>query len=171
MNFSEKLYTLRKERGLSQEQLAENLDVSRQAISKWESGRAVPETEKLLLISDYFGVSLDYLMKEVVTGSHTPPKNDFHSPYHTDARPDSMVPTDNIPTTKSVNILPGAIICISGILCLIVWGLLSIFNPTASAQISESSMIQIDGSGIFLLLSLIAVVTGAWLLFRNSRQK
>ena len=58
---SEKLYQLRKKSGLSQEQLAEQLNVSRQAISKWESGTAVPESEKLITISNYFGVSVDYL--------------------------------------------------------------------------------------------------------------
>ena len=61
---SEKLYKLRKNSGLSQEQLAEKLNVSRQAISKWESGTAVPESEKLVTISNYFGVSVDYLLKD-----------------------------------------------------------------------------------------------------------
>ena len=64
MALSEKLYALRKERGLSQEQLAEGLKVSRQAISKWESGQSLPESDKLLALSEYFGVSLDYLLKE-----------------------------------------------------------------------------------------------------------
>lgn len=62
---SEKLYKLRKKSGLSQEQLAEQLNVSRQAISKWESGAAVPESEKLIIISEYFKVSVDYLLKDV----------------------------------------------------------------------------------------------------------
>ena len=61
---SEKLYKLRKNSGLSQEQLAEQLNVSRQAISKWESGTAVPESEKLVAISNYFSVSVDYLLKD-----------------------------------------------------------------------------------------------------------
>ena len=64
MALSEKLYELRKKRALSQEQLAEQLGVSRQAISKWEYGKAVPETDTLISISKYFDVSLDYLMKE-----------------------------------------------------------------------------------------------------------
>ena len=64
MALSEKLYTLRKKSGLSQEQLAEQLGVSRQAISKWESGQSVPESDKLIVISNYFKVSLDYLLKE-----------------------------------------------------------------------------------------------------------
>lgn len=64
MALSEKLYTLRRKSGLSQEQLAEQLNVSRQAISKWEAGQSIPESDKLLSISNYFNVSLDYLMKE-----------------------------------------------------------------------------------------------------------
>ena len=64
MALSEKLYELRKKDGLSQEQLAERLGVSRQAVSKWESGKAVPESDTLISISEYFDVSLDYLMKE-----------------------------------------------------------------------------------------------------------
>ena len=62
MALSEKLYELRKKRALSQEQLAEQLGVSRQAISKWESGKAVPETDTLISISKYFDVSLDYCL-------------------------------------------------------------------------------------------------------------
>ena len=64
MVLPEKLYTLRKKSGLSQEQLAEALNVSRQAISKWEGGSATPESDKLLALSNYFGVSLDYLLKD-----------------------------------------------------------------------------------------------------------
>ena len=63
MNFSEKLLTLRKTKGMTQEQLAERLDVSRQSISKWESGQAVPELEKIVALSTIFDVTTDYLLK------------------------------------------------------------------------------------------------------------
>ncbi len=63
MNFSEKLSTLRKANNLTQEQLAEKLDVSRQSISKWESGQAVPELEKIVALSAIFNVTTDYLLK------------------------------------------------------------------------------------------------------------
>ncbi|MCL2698005.1 MAG: helix-turn-helix domain-containing protein [Oscillospiraceae bacterium] len=66
MKFYEKLQTLRKEKGLSQEALAELLDVSRQAISKWESGQSYPETEKMIALSEMFGVTLDSLIKDGV---------------------------------------------------------------------------------------------------------
>lgn len=63
MEFSEKLITLRKGRDLTQEQLAEQLNVSRQSISKWESGQVIPEVEKIVELSKAFNVTLDYLLK------------------------------------------------------------------------------------------------------------
>ena len=63
MELNEKIINLRKEQGLSQEALAEALDVSRQSVSKWESGASVPDTDKIVAMSDLFGVSTDYLLK------------------------------------------------------------------------------------------------------------
>lgn len=63
MNFSEKLLTLRKAKDLTQEQLAEKLDVSRQSISKWESAQASPDLEKIVALSAVFDVTTDYLLK------------------------------------------------------------------------------------------------------------
>lgn len=62
MEFNEKLQELRKQKGLTQEELAELLYVSRTAISKWESGRGFPNIESLKAISKYFSVSLDELL-------------------------------------------------------------------------------------------------------------
>ncbi|MBR6536032.1 MAG: helix-turn-helix transcriptional regulator [Lachnospiraceae bacterium] len=62
MNFAEKLYTLRTQGGYSQEVLAEKLNVSRQAVSKWETGPTLPETDKLIAISELFNVSIDSLL-------------------------------------------------------------------------------------------------------------
>lgn len=64
MTFGEKLYRLRRERGMSQEALARDLHVSRQAISRWELGEVVPDTENVLAVSRLFGVSTDYLLRE-----------------------------------------------------------------------------------------------------------
>ena len=66
MEFSEKLTTLRKQAGLSQEQLADRLGVTRQSVSKWESGAAFPELVKIISLSEIFGVSVDYLVKDYV---------------------------------------------------------------------------------------------------------
>lgn len=64
MEFSEKLITLRRREGLSQEQLADRLGVTRQSVSKWEGGTAMPELVKLIALSEIFGVSVDYLVKD-----------------------------------------------------------------------------------------------------------
>lgn len=63
MEFSERLLTLRKGMDLTQEQLAEKINVSRQSVSKWESGQAVPELEKIVALSEVFDVTIDYLLK------------------------------------------------------------------------------------------------------------
>lgn len=64
--FQEKLYTLRKQKGLSQEQLAAQLGVSRQAVQKWESGTANPDMNNLVALSECLGVCVDYLLKDNV---------------------------------------------------------------------------------------------------------
>ena len=149
MELSEKLYQLRKKSGLSQEKLAEQLDVSRQAISKWESGHSIPESDKLIAISKFFQVSLDYLVKDEI----------------------AEAPKEEIQEVDNTKGLLGLIFCIGGIVCLIIWGLLSVFNPKVSNQISESSMISIDGNGIFLILCIVAIVAGAVLLLKNTKKR
>lgn len=63
MNIADRIQRLRKAKGIPQEELAEQLGVSRQAVSKWESGQSLPEIDKVLMLSEYFGVSTDYLLK------------------------------------------------------------------------------------------------------------
>lgn len=64
MNISEKIIRLRKTRGLSQEELADMLDVTRQSVSKWESGQSIPDIQKIVQLSQLFGVTTDYLLRE-----------------------------------------------------------------------------------------------------------
>ena len=64
MDLQNKIIKLRKSMALSQEELAEKLGVSRQAVSKWESGQSLPDIDKIVLMSSFFGVSTDYLLKD-----------------------------------------------------------------------------------------------------------
>ena len=64
MKLHEKIYSQRKLKGLSQEELAERLGVSRQAVSKWETGEALPEITKLKGLADVFGVTTDFLLND-----------------------------------------------------------------------------------------------------------
>lgn len=101
MNLSEKIYACRRRAGLSQEALAEKLDVSRQAISKWECGEAIPETTKLVSLAAALGVTVDWLLSEEPlpedppepekeeTILHIPPQTDgYDAKPHRDTVPD-----------------------------------------------------------------------------------
>lgn len=77
MKFHEKLYTLRRSADMTQADLAEKLNVSRQAVSRWEMGTAMPDVDNLIAISDLFGVTLDDLLKnkeDSQDGEIPPPK-------------------------------------------------------------------------------------------------
>lgn len=66
MIFADKLIDLRKRSGLSQEELAEKMNVSRQSVSKWEGAQSVPDINKMIALSEIFGVSTDYLLKDEI---------------------------------------------------------------------------------------------------------
>ena len=77
MTLGNKISKLRKENNLTQEQLAETLGVSRQAISKWENDVTYPETDKLIRMSELFGCSLDYLINDVQKTENEQKENNF----------------------------------------------------------------------------------------------
>lgn len=64
MTFGEKLQKLRQKAGMSQDALAERLNVSRQAVSRWERDETMPETDKVVALADLFGVTTDYLLRQ-----------------------------------------------------------------------------------------------------------
>lgn len=76
MILAEKIIRQRKKNGWSQEELAEKMQVSRQAVSKWESAGAIPDVEKILMLSKLFGVTIDYLLKDELEGEEFTAGND-----------------------------------------------------------------------------------------------
>lgn len=76
MKLSEKIYYYRKKQGKSQEELAEALDVSRQAVSKWETGESEPEIGKLRALAATFGVTVDFLLSDEDPQEAAPPTED-----------------------------------------------------------------------------------------------
>lgn len=72
MTMGEKILNMRKARGWSQEELAERIGVTRQAVSRWESGAAKPDADKLIAVCDLFGVSADYLLRDIPGGQEQP---------------------------------------------------------------------------------------------------
>ena len=65
MNISDRIQSLRKARGITQEQLADAVGVSRQAVSKWEAGQSGPDLERIVAMAEYFDVTTDYLLRGI----------------------------------------------------------------------------------------------------------
>ena len=151
MKLSEKLYKLRKERGLSQEQLADVLGVSRQAISKWESGAAMPETEKLIALSKYFGVTADYLLNDELDTC--------------DANP---MPEIKRTRLGAIGIF-GIVIATLGVMGAIISGFLMSNVPGGASDITNSSVVTLDGRAFILMGCLAVVALGICLILRRKK--
>ena len=65
MNIADRIQYLRKSKGISQEELADRIGVSRQAVSKWKSEQSTPDVEKIILMSELFNVTTDYILKGI----------------------------------------------------------------------------------------------------------
>ena len=82
MILADKIIENRKKNGWSQEELAEKLDVSRQSVSKWESAQAVPDMNRILKLSEIFGVSTDYLLKDELGDDESTVDSGDDVPWH-----------------------------------------------------------------------------------------
>ena len=153
MTLSEKLYNLRRKQGLSQEELAEKLNCSRQAISKWENAASTPDAGMLEKYSELFGVSIDYLIKDSI-----------------DEPSDTVFAETNSKNKKLLGIL-GLAISLLGCLSLILFGAITIFDSETADKIAQSSVIVIDGTFIAMLISVLFVVFGAVILIKIIKHK
>ncbi|HHY25006.1 MAG TPA: helix-turn-helix domain-containing protein [Clostridiaceae bacterium] len=75
MNIADRIQSLRKNKGISQEELADKVGVSRQAVSKWESEQSVPDLDRVIIMSEYFGVTTDYILKGIEPQKQSENKN------------------------------------------------------------------------------------------------
>lgn len=152
MVLSEKLAALRKKHGYSQLHVAECLNVSRQAISRWEVGSSVPSTENLMELSRLYGVSLDELVgydtKEKVS-----PTPDSQTVYSEQIPEQQKIGIVNAPKKKSYIVI--AVVCIT-ILCLLMaclWCVDQIQGqedlPIQYEDMSNGGSISPDGSFVF----------------------
>lgn len=149
---SERIYKFRRKSGLSQEQLAEKIGVSRQAISKWESGTSTPELEKLLALSECFQITLDELVKEEIVNQST------------NEMPQKIEGT-KVP--KDIELKVGISLCLVGSICLILSGIIMVVSPSATEQLNAASMITLNGSGVILILCILSMVIGLVLILRK----
>lgn len=170
MELSEKIIYLRKKTGWSQEQLADQLDISRQSVSKWESGTSVPELDKIIKISDIFNVSTDYLLKEDITEPGPEKRMDscgdrlqqaeFQSEetaQQTEHRVSSQEADSYINLVREVasRMALGVVLCIWSPICLLFLGGLSEYK----GNLTENA-----ACGIGLCVLLLFVAAGAGIL-------
>lgn len=157
MLLGEKIQALRKKKGMSQEQLALQLDVSRQAVSKWELNSSIPDTDKIIQLSDLFNVTTDYLLKDAIVEEKESP----------------ILPVDRTKGyTKRFGI---ACILFSTISFFIVWLLEKIypapivyFNPeTQSWKVGLDNFIWVYSLENFMIILGISLVVGIGLLFHK----
>lgn len=161
MILADKIIKHRKMNGWSQEELAEKMNVSRQAVSKWEGAQSVPDLDKVLRLSQLFGVTTDYLLKdEVETETFT---NEEAEPA---ARKVSMEEANAYLAQRkkaSVQIAFGTFLCILSPICMFLLGAAS---EMPSMGVSEGAAVS---GGLIVLFLLVAAAVGIFILcgFRN----
>ena len=138
---SEKIDALRRKSGLSQEQLAEKIGVSRQAVSKWEGGLSTPELDKLRALSEFFQVTMDELTGEQERNS---------VPQGRSAAEDKSTAESRL----------GIGLCLFGAVCLILSGILMVVRPDAADKLNASSAVTLNGSGMLMAVFVLFMAVG-----------
>lgn len=156
MILEDKLIQLRKKKGWSQEELADRMDVTRQSVSKWESGQSIPDLEKILKLSELFGVSTDYLLKENIEETQN-----INYTKDNPVRNVSMEEADaflsaNEGTSKSMVI--AVFLCIISPIVLIV---LCAASENSKYGLSDNAAV---GIGMITLLVLVAIAVAVFIL-------
>ena len=123
MTFGEKLQALRQRTGMSQDALAERLNVSRQAVSRWERDETMPETDKVVALADIFGVTTDYLLRPQ-TQQQTPPEDQPPRNGHAPAGQDTISRLGYLAKTKGY--LLGWVLIAWGVLDLVTLALMGL---------------------------------------------
>lgn len=154
MTLAEKIALLRKQKGWSQEELADKMDISRQSVSKWESGQSVPDLDKIIKISDIFAVSTDYLLKEEGETEEFAPRQGAGSDEEEPVRSVSVEEADAFMglTKKFASIRGiGTGLFVLSPVCLIILAGISEYDTNA---ISEE---MAGGLGLVVLLLMVAI--------------
>lgn len=159
MKFCEKLTVLRKQNGWSQEELAEKLDVSRQAISKWESGQSLPESERIVQLSRLFGVTTDYLLIDERMEEVSPAAPERES--SRSLRRVSLQEAEEYLSSRSrssFRIAAGVFLCIVAVIPLLILGSLTEGEPPMVPEAAAAF------GGLAALLTVVAIAVVLFLL-------
>ena len=157
---ADKIIELRKKNGWSQEQLAQKLNVTRQSISKWEGAQSVPDLQKIILLSEIFGVTTDYLIKDEIE------EEEFLNE-DVDLKVRKVTLTEakeflNIKHTSAKLMALGVFLCIISPVCLFI--LLSLGDKIIAGNIATAV-------GLSVLLILVAIATGIFIYCEEKTKK
>ncbi len=164
-NLGERLYALRTSREMSQGDLAEKLDVSRQTISKWENNMSIPELDKIIALSNLFGVSVDYMVKgegETAVQTLESPVEEAACELVADKAPVRMITVD--PTKKLIAGLSVAI----GILNL-VHLIFEVIQVIRIVEITPDLLSQIESMPEFILSKVISLLFSIALFMKKEK--
>lgn len=151
MTFGEKLQKLRKAKGWTQEDLAAQISISRQALSKWEQGSVIPDTENVLQISKIFGVSTDYLLNDEYDSDADIPA--VHASANTLEK--------NYKRRKRAII--GACVSCLGVVALVVLGIVARYNPVHYPTTDGGDHV-VSGLGVFVSMNRLEWLVGLCIL-------
>lgn len=160
MIFADKLISLRKKSGWSQEELAEQMNVTRQSVSKWEGAQSIPDLEKIIKLSQLFGVSTDYLLKDELEEVES-------IDVAAETSPIKKVSLENaynflkLSQSTAKPIAYGVSLCILSPICLLLLGAMS---KIPKYGVSENVA---GGIGVIILLILIAIAVSIFILNDN----
>lgn len=150
MIFADKLILLRKKAGWSQEELADQMNVTRQSVSKWEGAQSVPDLEKMLRLSELFGVSTDYLLKDEI-------KEAEHIDLFDDTPLLRRVSMEEANAFLSVKLRTAKTIAYAAFLCIvspIALLILSVISESTAGVLNENIA---NGIGMIVLIILVAI--------------
>ena len=159
MILADKIINERKKLGLSQEELADKLDVSRQAVSKWESAQSTPDLNRILMMSKIFGVSTDYLLKDEIEQT----SDDELTEYSGDESPKKLVTMETatayIAAVERTNpfIAFGVSLCIASPVALMVFSTLCQYDICTDSFAGLGGLIVLlfmVAAGVFIFITM-----------------
>lgn len=161
MIFADKLTQLRKKAGWSQEELAEQMNVTRQSVSKWEGSQSIPDLEKMIRLSELFGVSTDYLLKdEIEVEEYNTPSDEVSKIRRVSLEEANAFLSVKAATSKTIAL--ATFLCIISPICLLILGAIS--------EVPEYHFGDNVAGGIGMIV-LLLLVTIAVALFISSGRK
>ena len=152
MILGEKIAQLRRKNGWSQEELADKMGVSRQAVSKWESNQTTPDLERILRLSSLFGVTIDYLLKDGAEPEIPRPEAEEDTHIRLISLADAADYL-SLRERASVQIASGTFLCILAFMPLLLLG-----AAAEQFQLSEALAALIGLASLFLLAAIAAVI-------------